>query len=114
MPFFRMTKTILKSLFSKPVTVKYPFGSPRVYHTNTRGKVLIEVQNCIFCGICQRKCPTAAIIVTKADKKWAINRLRCISCGACVDVCPKKCLKLDTQYTPVQTVRTEESFQQNA
>jgi len=114
MPFFRMTKTILKSLFRKPSTVKYPFGGPRVYHANTRGKVLIEVQNCIFCGICQRKCPTTAITVAKADKKWTINRLRCISCGACVDVCPKKCLKLDTQYTPVQTDKLEESFNQNA
>jgi len=113
MPFFRMTKTVLMSLFKRPATVKYPFA-PRTYYANTRGKVLIEVNNCIFCGICQRKCPTAAITVAKADKRWVINRLRCISCGACVDACPKKCLKLDTQYTPVQTAKSEESFTQNA
>jgi formate hydrogenlyase subunit 6/NADH:ubiquinone oxidoreductase subunit I len=36
--------------------------------------------------------------VNRAQKKWAIDRLRCITCGYCVEVCPKKSLKLGTDH----------------
>lgn len=103
MSFFKMSKTVLKTLFRGPYTVKYPFG-PKVYHGDiTRGKITVDIKECIFCGTCQRKCPTKAILVTKEEKKWSIDRLCCITCGNCVESCPKKCLFMDKEYTvPVQ------------
>lgn len=98
MSFFSMKKTVIGSLFKKPATARYPFA-PRDYHKNTRGKISIDISQCIFCGMCQRKCPTAAILVTKSDKHWEIDRLRCIACGYCVEVCPKKCLKMENKYS---------------
>jgi len=82
----------------------------RPFFKNTRGKVDIEIIKCIFCGICQKKCPTSAINVFKVEKKWEIDRLRCISCGLCVESCPKKCLSLNNQYPASMTERAKEVF----
>jgi ech hydrogenase subunit F len=109
MALLSMSKMIFRNLFRQPVTERYPFV-PKVYPVGARGKVNIEVDKCIFCGICQRKCPTAAIVVTKDSKTWAINRMRCISCNACVEACPKKCLALDTKYSPVSQKSQTDSF----
>ena len=92
-----MSKLVFKSLFRKPVTERYPFVKKQ-YVVGTRGQVNIEIDKCIFCSICQRKCPTNAITVAKDRKRWEVDRMRCISCNYCVEVCPKKCLALDTQY----------------
>jgi len=109
MSFFAITKTLLKSLFRKPATVAYPFG-PREYVKGTRGSIAIVVDQCIFCGICQKKCPTNALIVNRNDKTWTIARGRCISCGACVEVCPKKCLTMDEKYSEPGRKKQEEVF----
>lgn len=110
MSIFSMAKTVLRCLFSKPATVAYPF-SPREYVKGARGKVLIEIDKCIYCGMCQRKCPTSAIVVNKTDKTWEIDRMRCISCNYCVEICPKKCLALDTVYTTPTNSRLKEKYQ---
>ena len=98
MAFYKITKLVLKSLFSKPATLMYPFVK-RDFFVNTRGQVAIKISDCIFCSICAKKCPTGAIEVMRDEKTWSINRLLCISCGACVEQCPKKCLKLETFYS---------------
>ncbi len=109
MSLLSMSKTIMSNLFKGPVTERYPFV-PKIYPKGARGKVNIEIEKCIFCGICQRKCPTAAIIVTKTPKTWEIDRLRCISCNACVEVCPKKCLALDVKYSACSAVRYRDLY----
>ncbi len=109
MSMLEMGKTVIKNLFAAPVTERYPFVQKQ-YPAGARGKVNIEIEKCIFCGICQRKCPTASIIVTKDPKTWVIDRLRCVSCNACVEVCPKKCLVLDVNYSPVVDKPCQETF----
>jgi ech hydrogenase subunit F len=109
MHFFVMLKTLGKNLFSKPATVKFPFA-PREFTPGSRGKVLIDTSTCIFCGLCQRKCPTAAINVVRTEKKWSIKRMQCISCSNCVDSCPKDSLKLDNKYTTPGLKKLEETF----
>ena len=109
MKIFVMASKVLRSLLSKPATLRYPFVR-RIYYKNTRGKITIDITKCIYCGACQRKCPTQALIVHKIDKKWVINRLRCISCGYCVEVCPKKCLIMENQYSLSTLKQEEETF----
>jgi formate hydrogenlyase subunit 6/NADH:ubiquinone oxidoreductase subunit I len=109
MRFFTITKTLLKSLFFGPATEKYPFAK-KTYCDRSRGSIAIDIQSCIFCGLCQRKCPTDAIVVSKEEKTWTIDRLRCITCGACVEVCPKKCLAMETQYTEPSRGRKEDCY----
>jgi formate hydrogenlyase subunit 6/NADH:ubiquinone oxidoreductase subunit I len=104
-----MTKTIIKSLFKKPVTTKYPFA-PRICMKNSRGSIDMTISNCIFCGLCQRKCLTDAIVVDKKEHTWQIDRLRCITCNRCVEVCPKKCLDMKPEYSPATTSRKKQIF----
>ncbi len=100
----------LSNLFKKPATLDYP-AKPRPLAARTRGHVAIDLPACIYCGICQKKCPTGAIKVAKADVTWSIARMSCIQCGACVECCPKKCLALENAATPPASTPTLDVFQ---
>lgn len=104
MSYFKMTKTVIKSLFSRPATLMYP-AKPAKKTALTRGHVTIDPAKCIACKTCQRKCPTQAIVVEPKEKSWEIDRLRCIVCNCCVETCPTKCLGMDTQYIAAMTAR---------
>lgn len=98
MSFLKMSSVVLGNLFRKPYTRLYPFVKREPYQ-NTRGQIAIDINACIYCGICQKRCPAQAIEVSKTDRNWAIDRMRCVMCNACVEVCPKKCLSMETSYT---------------
>jgi Formate hydrogenlyase subunit 6/NADH:ubiquinone oxidoreductase 23 kD subunit (chain I) len=102
---FKITKTVLKSLFRKPATIGYP-AEPIEYAEGMRGHVEISADKCILCGICSKKCPTDAIEVSKADRMWTIHRMQCIQCAHCVEVCPKQCLCMEKGYTAPDTSKT--------
>jgi ech hydrogenase subunit F len=97
MAFFKMTGQTLRNLFTNPATYMYPFKT-RAPFKNTRGKLNIELDKCIYCNMCARRCPTDAITVDRDKKSWQVDHLKCIYCGNCVDVCPKKCLFLANKY----------------
>lgn len=105
------TKTAFHNLFHKPATRMYP-QQPRVYPQRTRGHIGIDIDTCIFCGMCMRKCPTGAISVDRAGKTWTIERFGCIQCGYCVESCPKKCLQMFQQYPEPSSQKYTESFSQ--
>jgi len=100
---------ILRSLFKKPATLMYPIR-PREWTENTRGRIEIDIDDCIFCGICARKCPTDALAVDKDAKSWTIARMGCIQCSCCVDVCPKKCLVNEAGYTSPDLKKVVDTF----
>lgn len=110
MSFFTMTRTVIKNLLRKPFTIKYPFGPRRPYYPNTRGSITVNIHECIFCGLCQKKCLTAAITVSKEAKQWKIDRTRCIICGSCVEGCPEKCLNMENFYTPPSAGKKEDIY----
>lgn len=107
MALFKIAGTIVKSLFSAPATLMYPF-KPAKQTKISRGSVKNNIEKCIFCGNCQRVCPSQAICIVKDAGTWEIDRLRCIACNACVEACPTKCMSMDTKYTPPTTERTKE------
>ena len=110
MATFRISKYILKRLFKKPATLMYPVV-PREFQERTRGQVTIDVDNCIACGICDKKCPANAIKVDRKTRTWTIERMQCIQCAHCVMVCPKKCLGMDGQYTTPDTTKTVHTYE---
>ncbi|MCR5202916.1 MAG: 4Fe-4S binding protein [Lachnospiraceae bacterium] len=91
-------KTALKNMFKEPATLNYP-AEPREYPERTRGHIVIDINECIFCGMCMRNCPPRAITVDRAKGTWTLNRFDCIQCNYCSTVCPKKCLKIVPGYT---------------
>jgi formate hydrogenlyase subunit 6/NADH:ubiquinone oxidoreductase subunit I len=109
----KISGIILKSLFSKPSTEGYPYKK-RSFYRNTRGSIKNNIDACIFCGICGKKCPTKAIAVKRDEKLWAIDRFSCIACGACVAACPKKCLDMENAYCPPAIKKSVDRFTQES
>lgn len=100
---------ILGSLFKKPATKGYPFVQ-REYPERTRGSIVIDIDGCIFCGLCEKKCPSSAIKVDRNAGTWSIDRMGCVQCENCVVGCPKKVLSTDVHYTAPSTERTVDTF----
>lgn len=95
---FDMINSIFKNLFSKPATRAYPFEK-RTTFSSARGQISgIDIDKCIFCGMCTRKCPANALKVDRAEKSWEIDPFKCVICGVCTEVCPKKCIIMDESH----------------
>ncbi|MDO4182344.1 MAG: 4Fe-4S dicluster domain-containing protein [Coriobacteriia bacterium] len=90
------------SLFKKPETTLYPFEKKEP-PAGLKGMVENDPALCILCGICEKRCPTGAIVVAKADRTWAINRLRCVQCQSCILACPKASLYMNPQPPAITT-----------
>lgn len=91
-----MLNLVITNISRKPATRLYPFEI-RAPFNEFKGRIVFDPQNCILCGICQKKCPPDAITVTKTDKVWEINLFRCIMCTECVSGCPKDCLSISNE-----------------
>ena len=109
MAFFEMVRTALRTVLQKPVTILYPAQAAKKTPIS-RGHVVFDGSKCISCSICQRKCPSQAIVLSKEAKSWQIDRFRCVVCNSCVDTCPSRCLSMDTQYTAPAAVKGVETF----
>lgn len=97
-----MNKIVLKNLFKKPATRKYP-AEKRPFFENGRGQmVFAKMENCIFCGLCSKNCPAKAITVDKAARVNTIDPLKCVQCGYCADACPKDVIIMQSEYYPPQ------------
>ncbi len=88
-----MLKTVLRNLVTGPATRL----TPRDPFAGTRGQIDVEISQCIFCGLCQRKCPADALSVNRVARSWTLDPDRCIICGLCADACPKKCIEISCQ-----------------
>ncbi|WP_334195825.1 4Fe-4S dicluster domain-containing protein [Muricomes intestini] len=109
MSILSMTKTLFKSIVHGPYTENYP-AKPRENYERTRGSIENDIEDCIFCGMCTRQCPTGALEIDKEEKRWSIERMQCIQCGYCVNVCPKKCLHMRNQYTAPDTEKVKDDY----
>jgi ech hydrogenase subunit F len=110
MAYFSMTRMALKWALRRPPTRRYPFVA-RDPIPLSRGQLVFLKDACTYCTVCGKKCPTKAIAVSRAKKRWTIDRLMCISCGYCVEVCPKKCLSLSTAHGQPAVTKDREVHQ---
>ena len=60
-------------------------------------KVMIDVDNCIGCGMCSKVCVAHNIKVK--DKKAEILLDDCLMCGQCTAICPKKAISISGYNT---------------
>ena len=92
-----LIKNILENLVSKPATRPYPFVKREVPQ-GSRGQLAIDIEKCTFCTLCQKRCPTEAIAVSRQPQSWSFDPYRCIVCGYCVEGCPTKCLRMEEEH----------------
>jgi formate hydrogenlyase subunit 6/NADH:ubiquinone oxidoreductase subunit I len=93
---------LIRHLFKKPVTVKYPFqklGVPPGF----RGTPVLIPEKCIVCHACERDCPAEAIEITgvsEAEKKFkmVIHNDRCVHCEQCVESCPVDAMVMNAEF----------------
>ena|GEM_PF-92655 len=53
---------------------------------------VIDLNNCIQCGICWKFCPDVAIHIE--NEFPAVNLEYCKGCGICAEECPSKCIAM--------------------
>lgn len=92
-------------MVKQPVTVCYPqekLAAPE----RLRGHIVNDMDVCICCGMCARRCPAGALAVDRKGGTWSIDPYACVVCGECIESCPKHCLTMDTVRTPVAADKT--------
>jgi formate hydrogenlyase subunit 6/NADH:ubiquinone oxidoreductase subunit I len=109
MPYFEMARLALKWALTKPPTTQYPFEARRAI-AGSRGQLIFTRDNCVYCTACAKKCPTGALIVDRAQKRFILDRLRCISCACCVEICPKDSLSLSTGHGSPALKKESETY----
>jgi formate hydrogenlyase subunit 6/NADH:ubiquinone oxidoreductase subunit I len=102
----KMLPTVIANLLSKPATRNYPFDVREPF-ASTRGELVNDIERCIFCGSCSRKCPSQCITVSKEGNNgvWSLDFFACIGCGICVMACPVSSLSQKPTHRPVATAR---------
>jgi ech hydrogenase subunit F len=88
-----MLGNVLKNLFSRPSTRKYPYEKREPFEA-ARGHIAFLPEKCIYCGACARRCPAVAITVKRAEKELLFDPYRCVICEACAEVCPKQAIEV--------------------
>ena len=59
------------------------------------GELKNNIEECIYCGLCAKNCPSDALKVDRKEKIWEVDKDACVTCGLCVEKCPKKCLSIE-------------------
>ena len=102
---FKLGKMTLGSVFKKPETVQYPFES-KPAPAGRKGHIAVNVDECVFCGLCAKACPAMAIEVDKSQRTWSIDYFQCVQCFNCTFACHKGCLSMETAFPQAAVSKT--------
>ncbi len=96
---FEMTRNVLRNLMGKTSTRMYPFVTREPFE-RFRGSLDINVDECIFCATCAKKCPSQCIEVDVKNRVWTCDSFACVYCSNCVENCPTQCMTMDPIHRP--------------
>jgi len=103
---FEMLFEVTKNLFSRPMTVQFPWQSIPIAD-GYRGEHIFDIDGCTSCGLCFRICPNRAIEMVEAPDEYKnryseeyprIDLGKCCFCGLCQDICPKGSITLTKSF----------------
>ncbi len=106
-----MINDLVRSLFSKPATEKYPFEK-RPAPERLRGKLYWDPAKCTGCQLCVKDCPSEAIeliVLDKVNKRFVMRYHidRCTYCGQCVENCRLECLGMSSEQWELASTKKE-------
>ncbi len=106
----KMLPNILKNLVDGPATRNFP-AETRPPFPGARGQIENNIAECIFCGLCAKKCPSGCLEVDKDKGLWAHEPAQCIWCGICVQACPTGSLtQSEKRMGPAAQIKRMELF----
>ena len=91
---------LLNNVISGPSTDPFPFGetfSPKTI----RGRVRIDPDLCMGCGMCRHSCVAGAINIQKhKGKGWTITVWQdsCCLCASCLTYCPMHAVTIEPDW----------------
>lgn len=97
----RFLKVLARNVIQGPATISFPF---REAHTpqRFRGKVTMDPEKCVGCGICRHVCAGRAIRIEKNNEKTAYNftiwHNSCALCGMCRHFCPTGAISMTNDW----------------
>ena len=101
MKIVTMLRDVLRSLWQRPFTEKYPFEK-RPSPERLRGQLHFSPEACTGCCLCVKECPADAIKLITLDRKAKRFVLRyhldrCTYCAQCVQNCRFACLTMSPE-----------------
>jgi len=91
---------VIKNIFTRKVTLNYPFEKGSI-SLRFRGEHVLRryingEERCIACKLCEVVCPALAITIdskmqlnnSRQTTRYDIDMTKCIFCGLCQEACP--------------------------
>ena len=94
---FKFLKILIRNIFQGPATEAFPLA-PAPTPDRFRGRVSINPDLCVGCGICKHVCTGGAINISPSDDKTGYHNTvwykSCCLCGSCRYYCPTNAISI--------------------
>jgi formate hydrogenlyase subunit 6/NADH:ubiquinone oxidoreductase subunit I len=106
-----MLAEVVRSLFRRPATERYPFER-QAAPERLRGALTWNPEKCTGCCLCVTDCPAQAIELVVLDKKnkqfvLQYHADRCTFCAQCVQSCRFGCIEMSPEQWELAAVNKE-------
>jgi formate hydrogenlyase subunit 6/NADH:ubiquinone oxidoreductase subunit I len=107
----RLLRDMMRALFHRPVTRRYPLER-RPAPERLRGALQFDPARCTGCCLCEKDCPAQAlelVMVDRAAKRFVLRYHidRCTFCAQCVQTCRFGCLRMSNEQWELAAAHKE-------
>jgi ferredoxin len=90
----RFIKILASNIIKGPATEAFPLA-PAHTPDRYRGRIVLDPEKCVGCGVCVHVCPADAIRIAQVDGPdgkigytYSVWHNSCCQCGSCAHFCP--------------------------